>query len=346
MRSLKKECRQDQRGADLQADVASYGGEVDMNSEPREKHGKATRSGEMIVYQSEDGRIKLDVRLEHETLWMTQGDMARLFQCSTDNISLHLKNIYDEGELDPRATVEEFSVVRQEGKRQVRRKLACYNLDAVISVGYRVKSAIATRFRIWATERIKEYIVKGFTMDDDRLKQTGGGGYFDELLARIRDIRSSEKVFWRKVLDIYATSIDYDPKSDTSREFFKIIQNKMHWAAHGQTAAEVIYGRVDATQSNLGMTNWVGSRISKDETEIAKNYLTAEGLDLLNRIVTLYLDFAELQAVQHITMTMRDWVDKLDDFLKLSGRELLNHAGVVSHDAALARAHNESEKYR
>jgi hypothetical protein len=233
MRSVKKECRQDQRGADLQADVASYGGEVDMNSEPREKHGKATPSGEMVVYQSEDGRIKLDVRLEHETLWMTQGDMARLFQCSTDNISLHLKNIYDEGELDPRATVEEFSVVRQEGKRRVRRKLACYNLDAVISVGYRVKSAIATRFRIWATERIKEYIVKGFTMDDDRLKQTGGGGYFDELLARIRDIRSSEKVFWRKVLDIYATSIDYDPKSDTSREFFKIIQNKMHWAAHG-----------------------------------------------------------------------------------------------------------------
>lgn len=309
------------------------------------KHDNEVPGGEIVVYQSEDGRIKLDVRLEHETLWMTQSDMASLFQCSTDNVSLHLKNIYDEGELDPRATAEESSVVRLEGARQIKRKVTCYNLDAVISVGYRVKSVVATRFRIWATERLKEYIVKGFTMDDERLKQGGGGGYFDELLARIRDIRSSEKMFWRKVLDIYATSIDYDPKSDVSREFFRIIQNKMHWAAHGHTAAEVIYRRVDASQPNMGMTNWVGSRIRKNETEIAKNYLIAEELDLLNRIVTLYLDFAELQAVQHRTMTMRDWIGKLDDFLKLSGRDLLTHAGVISHDAALVKAHDEYEKF-
>ncbi|MBF0353204.1 MAG: virulence RhuM family protein [SAR324 cluster bacterium] len=310
------------------------------------KHDEKDLSrGEIIIYQTDDGRIKLDVRLEKETLWMTQNDMAQLFQCSADNISLHLKNIYEEGELDPTATAEEFSVVRQEGARQVRRMLTFYNLDVVISVGYRVKSLIATRFRIWATERLREYIVKGFTMDDDRLKQSGGGGYFDELLARIRDIRSSEKVFWRKILDIYATSIDYDPKTDVSRNFFKVIQNKMHWAAHGQTAAEVIFNRADATEPHMGMTNWVGSSIRKSEAEIAKNYLNAEELDLLNRIVTLYLDFAELQAVQHKAMTMSDWIGKLDDFLKLSGRDVLTHAGKISHDAALQKAHAEYEKF-
>lgn len=311
------------------------------------KHDEKDPSrGELLVYQTDDGRIKLDVRLEQETLWMTQNDMAQLFQCSADNISLHLKNIYEEGELDPTATAEEFSVVRQEGARQVRRMLTFYNLDVVISVGYRVKSLIATRFRIWATERLREYIVKGFTMDDDRLKQSGGGGYFDELLARIRDIRSSEKVFWRKILDIYATSIDYDPKTDVSRNFFKVIQNKMHWAAHGQTAAEVIFNRANATQPHMGMTNWLGSSIYKSEAEIAKNYLNAEELDLLNRIVTLYLDFAELQAVQHKAMTMSDWIGKLDDFLKLSGRDVLTHAGKISHDAALQKAHAEYEKFR
>lgn len=317
-----------------------------MNRETREKHEKEMPGGEIIVYQSDDGRIKLDVRLEQETLWMTQSDMAQLFQCSADNISLHLQNIYAEGELSPVATTEEFSVVRLEGTRQVRRKLTFYNLDMIISVGYRVKSLIATRFRIWATERLKEYIVKGFTMDDERLKQAGGGSYFDELLARIRDIRSSEKVFWRKVLDIYATSVDYDPRADVSKEFFKIIQNKMHWAAHGQTAAEVIFNRADASQPNMGMANWAGGRIRKNESEIAKNYLNAEELDLLNRIVTLYLDFAELQAVQRKTMTMRDWIGKLDDFLKLSGRNILTHAGKISHDAALTKAHEEYEKFR
>ena len=312
----------------------------------REEEKKERSKGEIIVYQSDDGRIKLDVRLEQETLWMTQSDMAQLFQCSADNISLHLQNIYAEGELSPVATTEEFSVVRLEGTRQVRRKLTFYNLDMIISVGYRVKSLIATRFRIWATERLKEYIVKGFTMDDERLKQAGGGSYFDELLARIRDIRSSEKVFWRKVLDIYATSVDYDPRADVSKEFFKIIQNKMHWAAHGQTAAEVIFNRADASQPNMGITNWAGGRIRKNESEIAKNYLNAEELDLLNRIVTLYLDFAELQAVQRKTMTMRDWIGKLDDFLKLSGRDILTHAGKISHDAALTKAHEEYEKFR
>lgn len=303
-------------------------------------------SGELLIYESEDGRIKLDVRLEQETLWLTQADMARLFDCSADNISLHLKNIYQDGELAPESTTEDFSVVRAEGARQVTRRITFYNLDTIISVGYRVKSLTATRFRIWATQRLREYIVKGFTMDDERLKQAGGGGYFEELLARIRDIRSSEKVFWRKVLDIYATSLDYDPRAEISCEFFKMIQNKMHWAAHGQTAAEVIFGRADAAKPNMGMTNWVGPAIRKSEAEIAKNYLTGEELDLLNRIVTLYLEFAELQALNRTSMTMRDWVAKLDDFLKLSGRDLLTHAGKITHDAAMKKAHGEYEKYR
>ncbi len=303
-------------------------------------------SGELLIYESEDGRIKLDVRLEQETLWLTQTDMARLFDCSADNISLHLKNIYQEGELAPESTTEDFSVVRAEGARQVTRRITFYNLDAIISVGYRVKSLTATRFRIWATQRLREYLVKGFAMDDERLKQAGGGGYFEELLARIRDIRSSEKVFWRKVLDIYSTSIDYDPRSEVSREFFKVIQNKMHWAAHGQTAAEVIHGRADAGKPNMGMTNWVGPVIRRNEAETAKNYLTAEELDLLNRIVTLYLEFAELQALNRTPMTMANWIEKLDDFLKLSGRDLLTHAGKITHDAAMKKAQEEYEKYR
>jgi hypothetical protein len=302
--------------------------------------------GEFLVYEAGDGRVKLEVRLQDETVWLTQQHMAELFQSTKQNISLHLHNIFTEGELEPGATVKKYLTVRREGGRRVQRELEYYNLDAIISVGYRVKSHIATRFRIWATQRLKEYIVKGFTMDDERLKKSGGGSYFDELLGRIRDIRSSEKVFWRKVLDIYATSIDYDPRSDVSREFFRIIQNKMHWAAHGQTAAEVIYSRVDAAQPNMGMTNWVGSRISKSEAEIAKNYLMHEELDLLNRIVTLYLDFAELQAIQRKAMTMRDWIGKLDDFLKLSGRDILTHAGKISHNAALSKAHEEYKKFR
>lgn len=301
---------------------------------------------EFLFYQSEDGRLKLEVRLQDETLWMTQSDMANLFQCSTDNISLHLKNIYEEGELTHEATTEEFSVVRMEGSRQIRRNLKFYNLDMIVSLGYRVKSHIATRFRIWATQRLREYIIKGFTMDDERLKRAGGGNYFEELLARIRDIRSSEKVFWRKVLDIYATSIDYDPNTDSSREFFARVQNKMHWAAHGKTAAEVIYGRADASKPNMGLSSWTGSKIRKNEVEIAKNYLNEEELNLLNRIVTLYLDFAELQALNRKPMYMQDWIERLDEFLKVSGRDILTHAGKISHDEALKKAHKEYEEYR
>jgi hypothetical protein len=302
--------------------------------------------GSFLIYQSEDGQIKLDVRLEHESLWLTQPQMAELFQTTQQNISQHILNIYQEGELIPDPTHKKFLSVRREGSRQVQRELDYYNLDMIISVGYRVKSRIATRFRIWATQRLREYIVKGFTMDDERLKQAGGGGYFEELLARIRDIRSSEKIFWRKVLDIYATSMDYDSRSEISRAFFKVIQNKMHWAAHGQTAAEVVCGRANASLPNMGMTNWVGPTISKSETEIAKNYLTAEELNLLNRIVTMYLEFAEIQALNRTPMTMQDWIDKLDDFLKLSGRDILTHAGTITHDAALRKAHEEYEKFR
>ena len=301
--------------------------------------------GAFLIYQSEDGRIKLDVRLENESLWLTQPLMAELFQTSIPNISMHIRNIYEDGELAPEATVKKFLTVRREGSRQVQRELDYYNLDMIISVGYRVKSLIATRFRIWATQRLREYIVKGFAMDDERLKQAGGGGYFEELLARIRDIRSSEKVFWRKVLDIYATSIDYNPQAELSQEFFKVIQNKIHWAAHGQTAAEVIYKRANACKPNMGMTNWVGPAIRKSETEIAKNYLAENELDMLNRIVSMYLEFAEIQALNRQPMKMRDWIGKLDDFLKLSGRELLIHAGTITHDAALQKAHAEFEKF-
>ncbi|MCF7956886.1 MAG: virulence RhuM family protein [Phycisphaerae bacterium] len=298
--------------------------------------------GAFLLYESQDGQIKLDVRLENESLWLTQPLMAELFGTSIPNISMHMRNIYEEGELLREATVKKFLTVRQEGSRQVQRDLEYYNLDMIISVGYRVKSIIATRFRIWATQRLREYIIKGFTMDDERLKQANNG-YFEELLARIRDIRSSEKVFWRKVLDIYATSIDYDSRSEISHGFFKIIQNKMHWAAHGQTAAEVIHGRADASKPNMGMTHWVGPVIRKNETEIAKNYLTEDELNLLNRIVTMYLEFAEIQALNQTPMTMQDWIGKLDDFLKLSGRELLTHAGTITHDNALQKAHKEYE---
>jgi hypothetical protein len=301
--------------------------------------------GEILLYQTDDGEIKLECRLENETLWLTQKLMAELFQVKPQNITMHLKNIYAEGELRESATCKDFLQVQIEGSRKVERKQKFYNLDAIISVGYRVKSIIATRFRIWATERLKEYIVKGFTMDDDRLKESGGGVYFDELLARIRDIRSSEKVFWRKVLDIYATSIDYDPKADTSKEFFKIIQNKMHWAAHGHTAAKIIYARVDSGKPNMGMTNWTGDKIRKSETEIAKNYLSEDELDILNRIVTMYLEFAELQARNRKVMTMMGWISKLDDFLKISDMELLSHSGKISHKMASEKSQLEYEKF-
>lgn len=304
-----------------------------------------TRS-EILIYQTEDGRTRIQVRLEDETVWLTQADMAQLFQTTSQNITLHLKNIYQEGELDESATCKDFLQVQSEGGRQVQRSRKFYNLDAVISVGYRIKSHVATRFRQWATQRLREYIVKGFTLDDERLKQAGGGNYFDELLARIRDIRASEKVFWRKVLDIYATSIDYDPSTEMSRRFFQIVQNKMHWAAHGHTAAEIIAARADAEKPHMGLTSWTGAKPTQADSEIAKNYLTIEELDTLNRIVTIYLDFAELQALNRKPMYMKDWIAKLDEFLKVSERDILTHAGKISHEAAIEKARIEYEKFR
>jgi len=298
--------------------------------------------GEFILYQTEDGRTRLEVRFEAETAWLTQAQMAELFQTSIPNVSMHIRNIFAENELCSDSVVKESLTTAADGKKY---STKFFTLDVIISVGYRVKSLRGTQFRIWATQRLKEYIVKGFTMDDDRLKRRGGGNYFEELLARIRDIRSSEKVFWRKVLDIYATSIDYDPSAEASQAFFATVQNKMHWAAHGHTAAEVVHARADAAKQNMGMTNWVGSKPTRDEAIIAKNYLAPSELDALNRIVMAYLEFAELQALDRHPMTMKDWIAKLDDFLHLSGRQLLTHAGKVSHEAALKKAEVEYEKY-
>lgn len=302
--------------------------------------------GQFLIYQAEDGMLKLDVRLQDESLWLTQQLMADLFQTTKQNISLHIQNIYEEGELAPEATVKKYLSVRSEGGREVKRLLDYYNLDMIISVGYRVKSAVATRFRIWATERLKEYIVKGFAMDDARLKEPEGGRYFEELLARIRDIRSSEKIFWRKALDIYAISIDYDPTAEASKLFFKQIQNKMHWAAHGHTAAELIYQRADAGLPNMGITNYPGNKLLKRDVEVAKNYLNEEELTLLNRMVTAYLEVAEIQAMNRQTMTMADWIERLHQFLTMTGQELLTHAGTISHKAALDKAHAEYEQFR
>ena len=300
----------------------------------------------ILLYQTEDGQQRIEVRLENETVWLTINEMADLFQIDKSGISKHLKNIFETNELQQDATVAKIATVRQEGTRNIERQLEYYNLDAIISVGYRVNSLRGTHFRIWATGRLREYLIKGFALDDKRLKEAGGGNYFDELLARIRDIRSSEKVFWRKVLDIYATSIDYDPKTDLSKEFFAVVQNKMHWAAHGHTAAEIIYGRSDATKPNMGMTTWSGNAPRKTDTVIAKNYLNEGELNILNRIVTMYLEFAELQALSRKPMHMHDWIIKLDDFLKLSGRDVLVNTGKVDHERALEKAHREYERYR
>lgn len=298
---------------------------------------------EFLLYRSEDGKIRIETRMENETVWLTQAQMCELFDKNKRTISEHIRNIFSEGELQEEQVVRKFRTTAADGKKYL---VAYYNLDVIISVGYRVKSNRGTQFRMWATQRLREYIIKGFTMDDERLKQAGGGNYFDELLARIRDIRSSEKVFWRKVLDIYATSIDYDPNTDASRTFFATIQNKMHWAAHGHTAAEIIYHRVDASKKNMGLSNWVGDNIRKREVAVAKNYLGQNELEILNRIVTAYLEFAELQALSSRPMYMRDWIKQLDMFLTMSGRELLEHAGKVSHEEALKKAQLEYEKYR
>ncbi len=300
-------------------------------------------STEFLLYETEDRQARIEVRMNGETVWLNLMQLTDLFGRDKSVISRHIKNLFDEGELVPEAVVAKYATTAADGKMY---QVDHYNLDVIISVGYRVKSQRGTQFRIWATQRLREYLIKGFAMDDERLKAAGGGHYFDELLARIRDIRSSEKVFWRKVLEIYATSIDYHPNADTSQQFFATVQNKMHWAAHGHTAAEVIAQRADASRPHMGLTSWQGPRPRKTDAEIAKNYLAAGELDTLNRIVTLYLDFAELQAMNRKPMTMANWILKLDDFLRVSERDILTHAGKVSNEAALKKAHLEYEKYR
>ncbi|MDR1816716.1 MAG: virulence RhuM family protein [Puniceicoccales bacterium] len=286
------------------------------------------------------------MRLQDETVWLTQQGMAMLFQTTKQNINQHVTTIYAEGELAESATVKKYLTVRQEGRRQVQRELEYYNIDVIISVGYRVKSAVATKFRIWATQRLREFIVKGHTIDADRLKEAGNLRYFEELLAKIRDIRSSEKIFWRKVLDIFATSVDYNPNDNLAQEFFKRIQNQMHWAAHGHTAAEIIFGRADASKPLMGITNFSGTKLLRRDVEVAKNYLDEAELAVLNRIVTAYLEVAELQASSHKVMTMRDWTTQMHGFLTMTGREILNHAGRVSHEQAIEKAHHEYAIYQ
>ena len=302
--------------------------------------------GEIILYQTEDGLTKIDVRFEDETVWLTQQQMADLFQSSRSNIVEHIQHIYEEGELDESATCRKFRQVRTEGSRQVTRELPYYYLDMIISLGYRVKSLTATRFRQWATARLKEYMIKGFVLDDERLKGHGGGDYWKELLDRIRDIRSSEKVMYRQVLDLYATSRDYDPSSPESVQFFKIVQNKLHYAAHGHTAAEVIFERADAEQEFMGLRTFAGEFPVKKDTEIAKNYLDADELRVLNNLVSGYFDFAEISAIEHRPMYMKDYIQQLDAILSSGGRKLLADAGSVSHAAAIEKAHSEYRKYQ
>ena len=304
---------------------------------------------EIVLYQTEDGRTRIQCRLENETLWLTQAQIAELFEVTPQNVTLHLKAIFAEGELSETATCKDYLQVRTEGGREVTRTLCHYRLEAILAVGYRVRSHRGTQFRQWATARLSEYLVKGFTMDDERLKNPPGKGqkdYFDELLARIRDIRSSERRFYQKVLDIYATSVDYTPSIELSQKFFATVQNKMHWATHGHTAAEVIAERADASKPFMGLrTTRPGGIVRKEDVSIAKNYLTEDELQVLNRIVNFYIEFAELQALQRHPMTMRDWITKLDEFLKLSGRELLDHAGRISAGSAKAAAELEYSRY-
>ena len=308
-------------------------------------------TGNLLLYQTEDGQTKIEVTLTNDTVWLTADQMAELFQRNKSTISRHIKNVFESGELKPDSTVAFFATVQNEGTRKVERNIAYYNLDMIISVGYRVNSHRGVQFRIWATQVLREYLIKGFAMNDDLLKRAGGGNYFDELLSRIRDIRSSEKVFYRKVLEIYALSIDYDPRAEATQMFFKTVQNKMHFSAHGHTAAEVIYQRADANKDFMGLTSWTGGLPKRTDAEIAKNYLSPEELspeelDTLNRIVSLYLDFAELQAQSHKPMYMKDWIQKLDDFLKLSGKELLTHAGTISAELAKQKANQEYDKFK
>jgi hypothetical protein len=310
------------------------------------KQSNLPAKGQFLIYQSEDGRMKIEVRLQGETAWLTQAHMADLFQTTIPNISMHLRNIYAEGELLPEATIKEFLIVRQEGNRQVSRSVEHYNLDAIISVGYRVRSAVATRFRIWATRQLREYIVKGFVLDDERLKNPDRPfDYFDELLRRIQDIRTSERRFYQKITDIYATSIDYDPTQPESIEFFQTVQNKMHWAITGLTAAEIIHTRADAAKPNMGLTNWRSAKVRKEDVAIAKNYLNEPELAALNNLVEQYLVFAEGQAMRRVPMHMKDWIAKLHAFLTINDRDILTHAGKISHQMAKELAEAEYDKF-
>jgi hypothetical protein len=299
-----------------------------------------------LIYQAENGVIKIDVRFQDDTVWLTQQAMAELFQTTVPNISMHLRNIFDEGELSQEATVQNLLTVRQEGARQVSRNLEYYNLDAIISVGYRVKSRVATQFRIWATQRLREYIVKGFVLDDERLKNPDRPfDYFDELLRRIQDIRTSERRFYQKITDVYATSIDYDPTDEASLVFFKTVQNKMHWAVAGQTAAEIVHTRADSSKPNMGLTSWRGPKVRKQDVSVAKNYLDEAELAALNNLVEQYLVFAEGQAMRGVAMLMHDWIAKLDGFLRLNDRDILSHAGKISHDLALQHAEAQYDAF-
>ena len=302
--------------------------------------------GEILIYQTDDGQTNIEVKIEDDTVWLTQQQMSELFQTSRTNVVEHIKHIYEEGELDGISTCRNFRQVRKEGNREVTRQIPYYNLDMIISLGYRIKSVIATRFRQWATKRLKEYMIKGFTIDDERLKGNGGGNYWKELLDRIRDIRSSEKVLYRQVLDLYATSVDYNPHSEESVRFFKIVQNKLHYAAHGHTAAEVIYQRADAEKPFMGLTSFAGELPALKDIGIAKNYLEENELKVLNNLVSGYFDLAEINAIEHKPMYMDDYVKQLDSVLSSGNRKLLTGSGSVSHKQALEKAKSEYRKYQ
>jgi len=302
--------------------------------------------GEIIIYQTEDGLTKIETKFEQDTVWLSLDQMAELFQRDKSTVSRHIKNVFEEGELERESTVANFATVQIEGTREVTRNIEFYNLDVIISVGYRVKSIRGTQFRRWATERLKEYLIKGFTMDDERLKGNGGGNYWKELLDRIRDIRSSEKVLYRQVLDLYATSVDYDPKSEDSIKFFKIVQNKLHFAAHGRTAAEVIFDRADADKPFMGLTSFAGELPALKDIGVAKNYLKEDELKILNNLVSGYFDLAEINAIEHRPMYMSDYVAQLDAVVTSGGRKLLHDAGRISHEEAIKKAKAEYRKYQ
>lgn len=317
-----------------------------MSKELMAGNGRTSSKGQFLVYETEDGQVKIDVRLEDETVWLTQQLMVELFQSSQQNISHHVRSIYEEGELAPESTHKKYLSVRREGNREVKRLLDYYNLDMIISVGYRVKSHVATRFRIWATQRLREFIIKGFVLDDERLKNPDQPfDYFDELMRRIQDIRTSERRFYQKITDIYATSIDYDPTLEISINFFKTVQNKMHWAITGKTAAEIIHERADSDRPNMGLTSWRGAKVRKQDVTIAKNYLAEHELLALNNLVEQYLIFAEGQAMRRIPMHMADWIKKLDAFLTVNERDILLHAGTISHEMAKELAEGEYDQF-